>query len=226
MSDNGAAIEESVDSGFTADVTDHAEAYLDYHAHQLGLKKLDVLVVCNLIFHEDKVLLIKLTDAVKSWKDKIGVPLFRLLRQSEDHGLENLLNSRIDKPIDDEISVDEYVRVAARTQVGVDPSRLRASKSATALLTAVQPKDLSDSVWLRASFLWSVEETGNVKKDGYVCSEAWWASEKEIDELGSEDFFMGLKEDLKSAFGLRKRSGSMATRGSAELKRPVGMGGS
>lgn len=201
-------VEDAVDSGFTADTTDHAEAYLDYHASQLGVQKLDVLVVCNLIFHEDKVLLIRLTDAVKSWKDKVGVPLFRLLRPG-DNGLHGILNSRIDREIDDEISVDEYVRVAARTQVGVDPSRLRSSKSATALLTAVQPKDLNDSVWLRASFLWSVEETGQVKKDGYVCEDAWWATEKEVGELSEGDFFFGMKDDLKAAFGLRRRSGSM-----------------
>jgi hypothetical protein len=203
------ANEEAVDeSGYTVDTNDGAEAYLTSQAGLLNVKDgFDVLVVNNLIFHDKKILLVQLADTVKFWAGKIGGPVFRVLKAGE-HGLETILHSAIDKsiPSADDISVAEFSRVAARTQVGLDPSEFRASKAATALLTAITPGGLKDTTWLRASLFWTVgEEIAPVlPKARSAVTKAWWASRAEVEALAEDDFFFGLKDDIVQAFDLRK----------------------
>ncbi|KAF2210988.1 hypothetical protein CERZMDRAFT_91006 [Cercospora zeae-maydis SCOH1-5] len=202
------ADEEAIDeNGFTIDTSDGAEAYLAYQARKLQLQDgIDVLVVNSLIFHDKKILLIRLTDTIKSWGGRVGTPVFRILRPG-DHGLDVILNSSIDKPMPeaDDISVAEFSRVAARVQVGLDPSEFRSSKAATALLTAVTPVGLKDTTWLRASLFCTVgEETVPTVPKGSVAMEAWWATRAEVDQLGEDEFFFGLKDDIVKAFDLRK----------------------
>ncbi|PPJ57403.1 hypothetical protein CBER1_01408 [Cercospora berteroae] len=201
---NEEAIEEN---GFTIDTSDGAEAYLAYQARELKLESaIDVLVVNSLIFHDKKILLIRLVDTIKSWGGRIGTPVFRIIKPG-DHGLDVILNSSIDKQIPeaDDISVAEFSRVAARIQVGLDPSEFRNSKAATALLTAVTPGGLKDTTWLRASLFWTIgEETAPTVPKGSVATEAWWASRAEVEQLNEDDFFFGLKDDIVQAFDLRK----------------------
>lgn len=203
------ANEEAVDdeSGYVVDTSDGAEAYLAFQEKLLNIKDgIDVLVINNLIFHDRKVLLVRLQDAIKSWGGRIGGPVFRVIRAG-DHGMDVILTSSIDKsiPSADDISVAEFSRVAARTQVGLDPSEFRNSKAATALLTAVTPGGLKDSTWLRASLFWTVgEEIVPKPPQGSVATEAWWATRAEVEKMDEEEFFFGLKDDLVRAFDLRK----------------------
>ncbi|KAM3421778.1 hypothetical protein BST61_g2156 [Cercospora zeina] len=195
------ADEEAIDeNGFTVDTSDGAEAYLAYQARELKLEDgIDVLVVTSLIFHDKKILLIRLADTIKSWGGRVGTPVCRVL-QAGDHGLDVILNSSIDKPLPeaDDISVAEFSRVAARTQVGLDPT-------ATALLTAVTPVGLKDTTWLRASLFWTVgEDTVPTVPKGSVATEAWWATRAEVEQRNEEEFFFGLKDDIVQAFDLRK----------------------
>lgn len=201
------ALDEAIDeAGFAVDTSDGAAEYLAHQAKQMNLERFDVLVVCNLIFHEKKILLIRLSDSIKAWSNKVGGPVFRCLSEG-DHGLEGFLKSPIDKriPSADDISVDEYARVSARTQVGLDPSEFRNSKAATALLTAVSPAGkLEDTNWLRAALFWTVAEESKLKSDGAVCTEAWWASKEDVEAMPEDDFYFGFKTDILKAFELRK----------------------
>lgn len=202
------ADENAIDeSGFAIDTNDGAESYLASQAKLLNVKDgFDVLVVNNLIFHDKKVLLVQLADTVKFWGGKIGGPVFRVLKPGE-HGLEMILKSAIDKaiPSADDISVAEFSRVAARTQVGLDPSEFRSSKAATALLTAITPGGLKDTAWLRASLFWTVgDEITPALPKGSAVTKAWWASRAEVEALAEDDFFFGLKDDIVQALELRK----------------------
>jgi hypothetical protein len=185
------------------DISSGAQEYLIFQAKQLGLPRFDVLVVSSLIFCGKKVLLVRLSKAVKSWKGKVGPPILRVLTDGE-HGLEALLRSPIDKAMAeaDEVSVEEYSRVATRIQVGLEPRDLRNSKAGTALLTAVSPGGLDDTIWLRASLLWRVGEERAPQVDGHVCEESWWASEEEVEHRADDDFYFGLKDDILKAFSL------------------------
>ncbi|KAF2167093.1 hypothetical protein M409DRAFT_22527 [Zasmidium cellare ATCC 36951] len=191
-------------SGFAADTSNLPEQYLDAQGRHLGTT-FDVLIVCNVIFHEDRVLLFHTTSERKSWANKIGVPMYRLARPEDENDVASLLRSRIDRGMDLDVTVEEYGRVACRTQVGLDPAKLQNSRLATALHTAVSPAMLEDSVWLRASLLWTVEHVPQLKPDDYVCREVLWATAAEVEEIPSEDFLMSVKEDIQAAFELRQR---------------------
>lgn len=193
-----------LDQSFAADTSDLAEQYLDFQGTQFG-STFDVLIICNLIFHQDRVLLFRMKDDVKSWRSKIGVPLYRLCRENDENDVGQMLRSRIDQKMAPDVSVEEFGRVACRTQVGLDPGMLKSSREATALHTAVSPAAISESLWLRASLLWMVEDELELKPDNFVSQEVFWASEAETAQMASEDFFMGVKEDIEMAFSLRRR---------------------
>ncbi|KAK4493729.1 hypothetical protein PRZ48_014914 [Zasmidium cellare] len=190
--------------GSASDTSNLPEQYLDIQGRELQTT-FDVLIVCNLIFHHDRVLLFHTTTERKSWANKIGLPMYRLARSDDENDVASLLRSRIDRGMDLDVTVEEYGRVASRTQVGLDPAKLQNSKSATALHTAVSPAMLEDSVWLRASLLWTVEHVPETKPDNYVCREVFWATSAEVEEIPSEDFLMSVKEDIQAAFELRQR---------------------
>lgn len=191
-------------SGLAADTSDLPEQYLDAQGRQFGAT-FDVLIVCNLVFHNDRVLLFRTTSERKSWANKVGVPMYRLARPEDENNVASILRSRVDREMDLDVTVSEYGRVACRTQVGLDPAILQNSKSATALHTAVSPSILEDSVWLRASLLWAVNNVPDVKPDNYVCGEVFWASSAEVEKMPSEDFLMSVKEDIQTAFELGQR---------------------
>lgn len=201
--------EDETTTGFACDTSALPEQYLDAQASQFN-HALDVLIVCNLIFNDDRVLLYRTADEPKSWKDKVGVPMFRLRRSDDDSGLEGVLKSKVDQVMSQDVSVEEYARVACRVQVGLDPARLQQSTSAMALHTAVSSPLLEDSVWLRASLLWKIEDGIELKPDGHVCRETFWASAEAIEKLPEESFLMGIKPDIQTALELRKRRLSLA----------------
>lgn len=191
-------------SGQAADISDLPERYLDAQGKQFGVT-FDVLIICNLVFHQDRVLLFRTTSEKKSWANKIGLPMYRLARPDDDNDVGSLLRSRIDRIMDLDVTVEDYGRVACRTQVGLDPAILQNSRSATALHTAVSPAILEDSMWLRASLLWTIEHVPELKVDGYVCREVLWATLEEVEAIPSDEFLMSVKEDIQAAFGLRQR---------------------
>lgn len=191
-------------SGFAADTSDLPEQYLDAQGRQFGAT-FDVLIVCNLVFHKDRVLLFRTSSERKSWANKVGVPMYRLDRPDDENDVGSILRSRVDREMDLDVTVSEYGRVACRTQVGMDPAVLQNSKSATALHTAVSPSILEDSVWLRASLLWVVKEVPDLKPDNYVCEDVFWATQAEVEQIPSEQFLMSVKEDVQTAFDLGQR---------------------
>lgn len=108
------------------------------------------MIVSNLIFHQNSVLLLCLKDEEKSWKNKIGVPMLRLSRTNRS-GVGRLMKTKVDHVMDADIPVEEYARVATRTQIGLDPSRLEYSRVASALHTAVSPEGIEESIWVSLS---------------------------------------------------------------------------
>ncbi|EME41898.1 hypothetical protein DOTSEDRAFT_27007 [Dothistroma septosporum NZE10] len=191
-------------SDLACDTSALPEQYLDAQASQFN-HDLDVLIICNLIFNDDRVLLYRTAGEPKSWKDKVGVPMFRLRRATDDSGLEGVLKSKVDQVMSEDVSVEEYARVACRVQVGLDPARLQQSSSALALHTAVSSPLIEDSVWLRASLMWKIEDGVELKPDGHVCQETFWASSEAVEKLPEESFLMGIKPDIQTALELRKR---------------------
>lgn len=140
------SLKEKVRSDFTADQQDSPQKYLNDQELQFG-SPFEVLIVCNLIFHEDRVLLLRLKDEATSWKNKIGVPMLRLSRTNKS-GVGRLMKSKVDHVMEEDIPVEEYARVATRTQIGLDPGRLEHSRVASALHTAVSPEGIEESVWV------------------------------------------------------------------------------
>lgn len=201
MASSGAA------NGVAANTSDLPEQYLDTQGQQFGTT-FDVLIICNLIFHKDRVLLFRTTTERKSWSGKTGVPMYRLARPDDENDVGTILRSRIDHDMDLDVTVEEYGRVACRVQVGLDPAFLQNSKSATALHTAVSPAILEESMWLRASLLWTVDRVPELKPDNYVCRDCSWATLEEVQAIPSEEFLMSVKEDIEAAFELRQRRNS------------------
>lgn len=136
----------NVKSGVVADPRDSSQKYLNDQELKFG-SPFEAMIVCNLIFHEDHVLLVLLTEDSNSWKDKIGVPMLRLSRTNES-GVGRGMKSKVDHVMQEDISLEEYTRVAMRTQIGLDPSRLEHSRVASALHTAVSPEGIEESVWV------------------------------------------------------------------------------
>lgn len=193
--------------GFAVDGSDLPEQYLTKQ-EAVFKAKFDVLMVCNLIFYKDRILLLKMTDDVKAWSNKLGTPMYRLSRVADDADVRSFLNLRVDRAMEEDVAVEEYGRVACRTQIGLDPGMLHNSRAATALHTAVSPQKLPNSLWLRASLLWKVDDMVELKPDQYVCKDTVWMTEQEVQEADSEMFFMGLKEDIVTSFNMRRRRGS------------------
>jgi hypothetical protein len=138
--------QENAKSSVVADPQDSPQKYLSEQELHFG-SPFEVLIVCNIIFHQDRVLLLRLKDEPALWKDKIGVPMLRLSR-TDRSGVGRVMKSPVDHVMSEEVSVEEYARVATRTQIGLDPSRLEHSQLASALHTAVSPEGLEESVWV------------------------------------------------------------------------------
>ena len=196
---------EVIYTGLKADITDSVPRYLQLQAKALGIV-FEGMIIFKLIFSSNRVLLLRLAATIAAGQSNCATPLARPLSHSYSIIARN--RSAIDRVVTDEISVYDIVHAAVREQTGLDISRMSSSSSGaihTPITLHAEQQD-RDSHWLCVNLLCERAslEYPPTQVDGSVATSTFWASEKDVQDMDGEDFYLDMKDDILAAFELRR----------------------
>lgn len=201
MMQNGAAL----DIDLTADISESISTYLYRQGQTLGID-FEGMVIFNFVFHNDRVLLLRLAEAITPGRAICATPLARPV--SHAHSVTTYHRSPIDRVVTDEVSVYDVARTALQQQAGIESSKMSSSNpGALHTPVAIDPGHAGgDPLWLHVSLFCErpSSEYSPARADGLVATSMFWANEEDVQEMEDEEFYLDIKDDILTAFELRR----------------------
>ena len=198
---NGAAL----DIGLKADISESISTYLRRQGQTLGID-FEGMTIFNFVFHNDRVLLLRLAETVTQGQASCATPLARPL--SHAYSVTTYNRSPIDRVITDEVSVYSVARTALQEQTGIESSQMSSSNpGALHTPVVINPRQTGDYLpWLYVSIFCErpSSECSPARADGLVATSTFWASEEDVQDMEDEEFYLDIKDDILTAFEVRR----------------------